>query len=892
MKNLSLSTFFFCLLLVGSTTQLLAQQTTCETHKIYQKQLETLQREGKFRTGFWVDQGYGASCTNNCVLNDHSPIACGSSATYKVPVKIWLFSDDGGVNQLVSASTAAQHLNYVNSYFACQGISISFYQITGSPQLIQSTDLNDFDNPSVAGDGDDAAVRATYYQNNVLNLYIPKALNGPGCNGYAYLPLNPGETNSSAVVMDGSCFQPVANVCTNTELAVVMIHEFGHFLGLYHTHNPRDLSSGAPVAAANECPDGSNACTAGDYIQDTDADPNYSDALITRVGCDITGIGVASPCVAPYSTTSNAENNIMSYNNSSGCRQIFSTCQKAKMIDCLFQTTDGGRNYLCDVDITRHFSSTAINNSNSPYQEICIGGTIPTFSAISVNCYNWYTVPTGGTPIATGTHIFTPSAAQVNVNVPGTYRFYAQELNDFSATCRTEVYVRVLSNAGVATPAMTNTLTGTSTLNLNSSGFGLASSGEALGWWVKPTAVAASDFGDQTALNTALSGATIGGTIGASPNNIYQATVGTPATGVGFSVNAAAVVGTYYATPFVSKVNPVVCTNTLSGYAGTTGGGVPAQFVYVPAGSISCRLATPATIAFTISITVSGYTGATNALAIFRKIGDCNGGYSGNIVSGNGTYTFTQANFTSGYDPNNGICFMLAQNPGGAGMQNATVTATITTTYTFNNLFPNVTLSSCSFGTPAAFSAAVLPIELTRFEGIQKKDRISLDWNTATERNNAFFSIYRSPDGLNFEPMQRVNGAGNSDVPQSYLAEDAKPFSGLNYYRLEQTDKDGQKQLVSTIVIPFERPQPLSIAPNPVTQNVFTLKYHSEEESSHAYFIYNNVGQLVQQGTLEAEEGNNQASIEVPNLGMGFYHFVLKDKGNEVKLINFVVSGL
>ncbi len=891
MKNLSFLFPFFCFFFAGSTISLFGQTMTCESHLIYQKQLEALQREGKFRTGFWVDQGYGNTCTNNCVLNDHSPIACGSSATYKVPVKVWLFSDDGGSNQLVSAATAAEHLNYVNSYFACQGIPISFYQITGSPQLIQSTDLNDFDNPAVSSDGDDAAVRATYYQNNVLNLYIPKALGGPGCNGYAYLPLNPGETNTSAVMMDGSCFQNVPNVCGNPGWAVVMIHEFGHFLGLYHTHNPRDLNGNVPVAAANECPDGSNACTAGDYIQDTDADPNYSDPSITYTGCDVTGIGVTSPCAVAYSTTSNAETNIMSYNNTNGCRQAFSTCQKAKMIDCLFQTTDGGRSYLCDGDITRHFSNTAINGANSPYQEICIGGTIPTFSAISVNCYNWYTVPTGGTPVATGTHIFTPSAAQVNVNVSGTYRFYAQELNDFSSSCRTEVYVKVLSNAGVATPASTNTLTGTSTLNLNSSGFGLASSGEALGWWVKPAAVSAGNFADQAALNTALSGATIGGTIGASPNNIYQATIGTPATGVGISVNAAAVTGTYYATPFVSKVNPVVCTNTLSGYSGTTGGGVPAQFVYVPAGSISCRLATPATIAFTISITVSGYTGPAGTLAIFRKTGDCNGSYSGNLVSGNGTFTFTQANFTpSGYDPNGGLCFMLAQNPSGAGMQNATVTATITTTYTFNNLFPNVTLSSCSFGTPAAFSAAVLPIELTNFQGIQQKNKILLDWNTATERSNAFFTISRSPDGLNFEAIRQVKGATRSDIPQSYWMEDTKPFSGLNYYRLEQTDQDGQKRLVSTIVVAFERPQQLSIAPNPVTQNVFTLKYHSEEESSPAYFIYNNVGQLVQQGALDAQKGNNQASIEVPNLEIGFYHFVLKNKGNDVELINFVVD--
>ncbi len=875
------------------TNSLLAQERLgCNTPDAFQRQLKELKESGD-RLGLWIDEGYGSSCAHGC-NNTHIPSNCNGSATYKVPVKFWLFADDNNTNQLVTPAIAAQHLAYVNNYYACQGIPIAFYQVADSPGSILSTDYNSFD--TAAGDGDDSAVRnnTAYYKNNVINIYVPKELGNAGCNGYAYLPTSSTEVKYSAVMMDGVCFQNVVNVCTDPAWAVVLIHEMGHSFGLYHTHNPYEVGA-SPVMPTNECPDGTNACTAGDFIADTNADPNYSDACITKSGCDITGISCISPCGTPYSTTANTENNIMSYNNNIGCRLNYSTCQKTKMVDCLFQTANGGRSYLCDTDISRHFGSTTINAANSPYQEICVGGTIPTFTTLNANCYDWFSAATGGAAFLTNAGSFTPSAAQVPVNTPGTYRFYAQEINAYNTACRIEVYVKVNPKPGTGTPA-SSSLTGSSTLNLNTSSAGLASSGELVGWWIKAAPVTAGDFANQAALNTAVSAATIGGTIaGAAPNNLFASTVGSPKTGVPLSINCSGLtIGqTYYATPFVSKGGTTTpsCTVPMAIGSGTSGSNA-AKFVSIS--SVSCRTGTPATSpTFSISITVSGYTGAANNLSIFYRAGGCFGGsFTGgnNGFAGNGTYTYSQANFPAGTDPGSGgLCLMMFEN-GGQGVLNATVSGSITVNYTYNLAFPDATLTPCAFGTPAAFvCAAALPIQLLDFQGKQVKNKVQLDWSTASESNNQSFTVSRSPDGLNFEFLKNINGAGNSTERKDYTMDDNRPFLGNNYYRLEQTDHDGRKLLVGTVVVNIEEQTALSIVPNPVTQKEFELKFYANAAQDFEYVIYNNLGQIIQQQSVSAYQGNNQTTIAVENLQTGMYHLLLKGQNMEHQFVNFVV---
>lgn len=84
-----------------------------------------------------------------------------------------------------------------------------------------------------------------------------------------------------------------------------------------------------------------------------------------------------------------------------------------------------------------------------------------------------------------------------------------------------------------------------------------------------------------------------------------------------------------------------------------------------------------------------------------------------------------------------------------------------------------------------------LPITLISFDG-SPEDRCNLlEWKTASEQNNDFFTLEKTSDGTNYEIVTIVNGAGNSNMLSSYSFEEFQPWD-MTYYRLKQTDYDGK----------------------------------------------------------------------------------------------------
>ena len=116
----------------------------------------------------------------------------------------------------------------------------------------------------------------------------------------------------------------------------------------------------------------------------------------------------------------------------------------------------------------------------------------------------------------------------------------------------------------------------------------------------------------------------------------------------------------------------------------------------------------------------------------------------------------------------------------------------------------SVTLSGInafSLWTVAAPGGTALPIELLSFEAKSLENDVLLFWKTASELNNHFFTLERSFDGIHFTPIQRIYSYGDSKDESIYSYLDNDYINGINYYKLKQTDYNGDEKEFEIVAI-------------------------------------------------------------------------------------------
>ena len=164
-----------------------------------------------------------------------------------------------------------------------------------------------------------------------------------------------------------------------------------------------------------------------------------------------------------------------------------------------------------------------------------------------------------------------------------------------------------------------------------------------------------------------------------------------------------------------------------------------------------------------------------------------------------------------------------------------------------------------------------MPIELVSFDAKPVENSIAqLDWVTASETNNDYFTIEKSKDATEWQEVIIVDGTENSSQLTSYAAIDKNPYNGISYYRLKQTDYDGQfsySQIRSVSIEELERPQ-INIYPNPAYSQITIEGEKSEIED---FRIYNIQGQNVSAFIKVVERTEFMLTMDISKLPNGIY---------------------
>jgi len=181
--------------------------------------------------------------------------------------------------------------------------------------------------------------------------------------------------------------------------------------------------------------------------------------------------------------------------------------------------------------------------------------------------------------------------------------------------------------------------------------------------------------------------------------------------------------------------------------------------------------------------------------------------------------------------------------------------------------------------------AVLLPVEYKSFEIGCSGEAAEVSWSTETERDNDYFTIEKSCNGVDFSLLATVKGSGTSEIPHSYAVSDPAPCAGITYYRLNQTDINGNLKILAVNSVPTcSTEDELVVFPNPATD---VLSVNWKGMTVERIVLFDAIGQQL----LEQIPNGHTSTMkmDVSGLAAGVYYVTAYEE-NEEKMVKVVIE--
>ena len=158
---------------------------------------------------------------------------------------------------------------------------------------------------------------------------------------------------------------------------------------------------------------------------------------------------------------------------------------------------------------------------------------------------------------------------------------------------------------------------------------------------------------------------------------------------------------------------------------------------------------------------------------------------------------------------------------------------------------------------------SILPVSLSAFEAKLNNNRVDLGWTTTAETNNDYFTIERSANGSEFTSLGIVDGRGNSANANHYSFVDASPLPGVSYYRLSQTNFDGNKTYLGTKTNTNNGGKELEAKVVGSFNNTLTLQINAPVQATYQLRVYDLQGREWKNERINVTPGSNRKEIKL-----------------------------
>lgn len=256
------------------------------------------------------------------------------------------------------------------------------------------------------------------------------------------------------------------------------------------------------------------------------------------------------------------------------------------------------------------------------------------------------------------------------------------------------------------------------------------------------------------------------------------------------------------------------------------------------------------------------------------------------VGTGNATVTlYWEDAAWSGIDDCSNIDLRVAHWNGTAweNNNNETTTSGTCTGATSGFISTSAEVSSFSPFTFGSLSSTsnTLPVQLISFDASCLDSSVKITWATAMEINNQYFTVERSTDGMNYQSMATIEGAGNSSILLNYSFIDKEPLSANSYYRLKNTNTDGTYEYSKVVSATCKRIEPsIFLYPNPNNGKFVIVGAQNAE-----FVIVNTFGAEI----LDQKISAGIAEIDISNFPKGIYFVWINSKNKTKKLFRVSV---
>ena len=197
----------------------------------------------------------------------------------------------------------------------------------------------------------------------------------------------------------------------------------------------------------------------------------------------------------------------------------------------------------------------------------------------------------------------------------------------------------------------------------------------------------------------------------------------------------------------------------------------------------------------------------------------------------------------------------------------------------------DISFSSKEISSDEPEAGSFMVIELLSLTASEREDYNLVDWTTLSEKNNDYFTLERSSNGVDFRPITAMKGTGTSNIQRTYMYKDMNPMRGVSYYRLTRTDFDGTFKRSKVIAVRRHFSSYFQIdAVENAKAGMYKVNIITENFGVYDLNILDMTVKEVFTDKVKVNENETNHTIDLTQLNAGEYDCYIQDVVNHQKI--------